>query len=260
MTSRPWTRVSVQAPFGGVTIGKSMKSKYSHNDYLHCADHPAKLIQEQWVDTIDHDGKWVEAEEEGGSNEVQAVSFYPKPELVEPLEWKALENRLKPSSIKPPKLELKELPEHLEYAFLQENNQLPMVISSTLSATAKTRLLEVLRNHKGAIAWSITDIKWIDFSFCTHKILKEDEFKPNVQPQRRVNLNIKEVVKKEVIKILDTGLIYPISDSPWISPVQVIPKKGGMTVAKNEKNKLIPQRTVTEWHVCIDYRKLNNTT
>ncbi|GKA79700.1 DNA-directed DNA polymerase [Tanacetum coccineum] len=83
-------------------------------------------------------------------------------EPVEPLEWKALENQLKPSSIKPPELELKELLEHLEYAFLQENNQLPVVISSALSTVEKTRLLEVLKNHKGAISWSIADIKGID--------------------------------------------------------------------------------------------------
>ncbi|GJS06551.1 reverse transcriptase domain-containing protein [Tanacetum coccineum] len=88
----------------------------------------------------------------------------------------------------------------------------------------------------------------------------EDEFKPSIQPQRRVNPNIKEVVKKEVIKLLDAGLIYPISDSPWVSPVQVVPKKGGMTVVKNEKDELIPQRTVTGWRVCIDYCKLNNAT
>ncbi|GKB43640.1 reverse transcriptase domain-containing protein, partial [Tanacetum coccineum] len=88
----------------------------------------------------------------------------------------------------------------------------------------------------------------------------EDEFKPSVQPQRRVNPNIMEVVKKEVIKLLDAGLIYPISDSPWVSPVQVVPKKGGMTVVKNEKDELIPQRIITGWRVCIDYRKLNNAT
>ncbi|GKA77021.1 hypothetical protein Tco_0783482, partial [Tanacetum coccineum] len=114
-----------------------------------------------------------------------------------------LKNQLKPSSVKPPKLELKKLPEHLEYAFLQENNQLPLVISSALSTVEKTRLLEVLKNHKGAITWNIADIKGIDSSFCTHKILMEDEFKPSVQPQRRVNPNIKEVVKKEVIRLLD---------------------------------------------------------
>ncbi|GKA78220.1 hypothetical protein Tco_0784757 [Tanacetum coccineum] len=88
----------------------------------------------------------------------------------------------------------------------------------------------------------------------------KDKFKPSVQPQRRVNPNIEEVVKKEVIKLLDVGLIYLISDSPWVSLVQVVPKKGGMTVVKNEKNELILQRTVTGWYVCIDYRKLNNAT
>ncbi|GJS80623.1 hypothetical protein Tco_0730504 [Tanacetum coccineum] len=209
-----------------------MKSKYSHDDYLYCVDHTAKLVREQWVDTINHDRKWVEAKE-GDSNEVRAVSFYPRPESVKILKWKASENRLKPSSIEPPKLELNKLPEHLEYAFLQENNQLPLVISSALSTTDKVRLLEVLRDHNGAITWSTVDIKGIDSSLCTHKIHLEDEFKPSVQPQRRVNPNIKEVV---------------------------IPKKGGITVVKNKKNELIPQRTVTGWRVCIDYRKLNNAT
>ncbi|GJY69152.1 DNA-directed DNA polymerase [Tanacetum coccineum] len=191
------------------------------------------------------------------SNKALDVSFYPRTEPVKPLEWKALEDRLKPSSMEPPKLELKKLPEHLKYAFLQEYNQLPVVISSALSSDKKTKLLKVLRNHKRAIAWSIADIKGINSSFCSHKILMDDEFKPSVQPQRRVNPNIKEVIKKEVIKLLDAGLIYPISDSPWVSLVQVVPKKGGMTVVKNE---LIPQRTVTGWRVCIDYRKLNNAT
>nr|GEV64285.1 hypothetical protein [Tanacetum cinerariifolium] len=162
-------------------IGRYTKSKHSHDDYLYYADHTAKLVQEQWVDTVNHNGKWTEEYEEGDSNNA-----------------------------------LTELPEHLEYTFLQENNQLPVVISSALSTDEKTRLLEVLRNHKGVIAWSIADIKGIKLSFCTHKILMEDEFKPSVQFQRRVNPNIKEVVKKEVIKLLDAGLIYPIFDSSWI--------------------------------------------
>ncbi|GKE44409.1 DNA-directed DNA polymerase, partial [Tanacetum coccineum] len=70
-------------------IGKSMNSKYSRDDYMYCVDHTAKLIREQWVDTVDHDGKWVEAEEDGDLNKVEAVSFYPRTEQVEPLEWKA---------------------------------------------------------------------------------------------------------------------------------------------------------------------------
>ncbi|GKC45067.1 reverse transcriptase domain-containing protein [Tanacetum coccineum] len=95
-----------------------------------------------------------EAEEEEDSNEVQAVSLYPRTKSVEPLEWKALENWLKPSSVEPPELELKELPEHLEYAFLQENNQLSVVISSALSTVEKARLLKVLNNHKGSLGES----------------------------------------------------------------------------------------------------------
>nr|GEX49453.1 hypothetical protein [Tanacetum cinerariifolium] len=114
-------------------IGKSMKSKHSRDDYLYCADHTAKLVQEQWVNTVNHDVKWTEEEEKEDSNKVLAVSFYPRTEPVEPLKWNALENQLKPSSVEPPKLKLKELPELLEYAFLHENNQLPVVILSALS-------------------------------------------------------------------------------------------------------------------------------
>ncbi|GJR37052.1 hypothetical protein Tco_1212736 [Tanacetum coccineum] len=234
--------------------------RYSCDDYLYCVDHTAKLFQEQWVDTVDHDGKWIETKEEDNPEEIRAVSFCPRQESIEPSKWKAPKNRLKPSVTEPPKLELKELPEHLEYIFLQENEQLPVVISSTLSSYEKTKLVDVLKNNKGAIAWSIANIKGIDSSFCTHKILMEYGFKSTIQPQRRVNPNIKEVVKKEVIKLLDAGLIYLILDSPWVSLVQVIPEKGGMTVVKNEKDKLIPQRAVTGWRVCIDYRKLNDAT
>ena len=120
--------------------------------------------------------------------------------------------------------------------------------------------MKVLTEHKRAIAWKISDIQGISPSFCTHKIMLEEGFKPMIQPQRRLNPNIKEVVKKEVIKLLDAGMIYPISDSYWVSPVQVVPKKGGMTVVPNENNELIPMRTVTGWRVCIDYRRLNDAT
>ncbi|GJY10457.1 reverse transcriptase domain-containing protein [Tanacetum coccineum] len=111
-----------------------------------------------------------------------------------------------------------------------------------------------------APAWKISDIKGIDPQFCTHKILMEENAKPVVQHQRRVNPKIHEVIKQEVIKLLDAGLIYPISDSPWVSPVHCVPKKGGITVVKNEENELIPTRLVTGWRVCIDYRKLNDAT
>ncbi|KAL5560436.1 hypothetical protein UlMin_036647 [Ulmus minor] len=165
------------------------------------------------------------------------------------------------SSIKePPKLELKELPSHLRYAFLEESSYYPVIINSSLNDLEEEKLLRVLREHRKAIGWTIDDIKGISPSICMHKILMEETYKPLVQPQRRLNPSMQEVVKKEVVKLMDAGSIYPISDSSWVSPVQVVPKKGGMTVVKNDKNELIPTRTVTGWRVCIDYWKLNDAT
>ncbi|GJX15661.1 hypothetical protein Tco_0216493 [Tanacetum coccineum] len=139
-------------------------------------------------------------------------------------------------------LELKDLPSRLEYAFLEGTNKLPVIISKELKDEENAALLKVLKSHKWAIAWKISDIKAIDPSFCTHKILMEDDFKPVIQHQRRVNTKIHEVIKKEVIKLFDAELIYPISNSPWVSPVHCVPKKGVMTVVENEDNKLIPTR------------------
>nr|GEW18973.1 reverse transcriptase domain-containing protein [Tanacetum cinerariifolium] len=103
-------------------------------------------------------------------------------------------------------------------------------------------------------------LEGIDPEFCSHKILLEEDFSPKVQSQRRFNPKIHDVIKKEVKKLLDAGLIYPISDSPWVSPVHCVSKKGGITVIKNDENKLVPTRLVTGWRVCIDYRKLNEAT
>ncbi|GKC64036.1 reverse transcriptase domain-containing protein [Tanacetum coccineum] len=158
--------------------------------------------------------------------------------------------KVKSSCEDPPDLELKDLPSHLEYAFLEGDDKLPVIIAKNLKDKDKTALIKVLKSHKHAIAWKIFDIKGIDPQFCTHKILMEENAKPIVQ----------EVIKQEVIKLLDAGLIYPISDSPWVSPVHCVPKKGGITVVKNEENELIPTRLVTGWRVCIDYRKLNDAT
>ena len=88
----------------------------------------------------------------------------------------------------------------------------------------------------------------------------EEEHKPKVQPQKRLNPSMKEIVQVEIIKLLDVGIIYPISNSSWVSPVQVVPKKGGTIVIKNDQNGLILTRKVTRWRVCINYRKLNDAT
>lgn len=113
------------------------------------------------------------------------------------------------------------------------------------------------KKYKSAIRWAIEDFKGISPIVCMHKILMKDNHKLVVQPQRRRNPSLKEVVHKEVVKLSDAGLIYPISDSSWVSPVHVVPKKGGTTVIKNE---LILTRTVIGWRVCIDYRRLNIVT
>nr|GFB74453.1 retrovirus-related Pol polyprotein from transposon 17.6 [Tanacetum cinerariifolium] len=129
------------------------------------------------------------------------------------------------SDDEPPKVKLKELPPHLEYAFLGENEKWPVIISKDLSVNEKSALINVLKSRKKAIAWKLTDIKGIDPEFCSHKILLEDDYSPKVQSQRRVNPKIYDVIKKEVKKLLDAGLIYPVSDSPWVSPVHCVPKK-----------------------------------
>nr|GEV89503.1 hypothetical protein [Tanacetum cinerariifolium] len=134
---------------------------------------------------------------------------------------------VKSSIDEPPKLELKELPSHLEYAYLEGTDKLPVIILKGLKDDEKKAILKVLKSHKRAIAWKIFNIKGIDPRFCTHKILMEDDFLLTVQSQRRVNLKIHE---------------------------------GGITVVENKNNELIPIRLVTGWRICIDYRKLNGAT
>ncbi|GKA06764.1 reverse transcriptase domain-containing protein [Tanacetum coccineum] len=124
---------------------------------------------------------------------------------------------------------------------------IPLVISALLKDDEKKRLVLVLKNHKEAFAWKTSDILCISPSFCKHKINFEDEAKPIIQRKLRLNPNMKEVVKKDIIKLLDAGIIYPIEDSHWVSPIHYVPKKGGMTVVTNENNELVPIRTVTGW-------------
>nr|GEY26581.1 reverse transcriptase domain-containing protein [Tanacetum cinerariifolium] len=165
-------------------------------------------------------------------------------------ELKACEAKTVKSSIdEPPHVELKDLPPHLEYAFLEGDNKLPVIIVKELGDEDKSALIKVLKSHKRSIAWKLSNIHGINLEFCTHKILMEEDYKPAVQHQRRVNPKIYDVIKKEVEKLLDAGLIYPISDSPWVSPVHCVHKKGGFTVVENEENEFIPTRLVTGWRM-----------
>ncbi|KAM1000640.1 hypothetical protein ACFX2I_007252 [Malus domestica] len=169
-------------------------------------------------------------------------------------------NTLLPSVIQAPVLELKPLPDHLKYAFLGDEETLPVIVSSSLTALEEEKLIRVLKEHKTAIGWTLADIKGISPTTCMHRIFLEEGAKPTREAQRRLNPPMMEVVKKEIIKLLDCGVIYPISDSRWVSPVQVVPKKSGVTVVKNAEDELVPTRIQTGWRVCIDYRKLNNPT
>ncbi|GJY69204.1 reverse transcriptase domain-containing protein [Tanacetum coccineum] len=142
-------------------------------------------------------------------------------------ELKVVDPKNEKSSIdEPPEVELKDLPPHLEYAFLEGDDKLPVIIAKDLKDEEKAALI---------------------------KILMEDDFKPAVQHQRRVNPKIHEVIKKEVLKLHDAGLIYPISDSPWVSPVHCVPKKGGFTVVENKENELIPTQLVTGRRVTFKF-------
>ncbi|GJT71579.1 hypothetical protein Tco_1030865 [Tanacetum coccineum] len=154
--------------------------------------------------------------------------------------------KIKTSLEEPPKdLELKPLPDNLEYVFLEEPSFLPVIISSQLSKEKKNKLISVLKKHKQAFAWKTTDIPGICPSFCKHKIQLLDDKKHVVKKQRRLNPKMQEVVKKEIMKLLETGIIYPITDSPWVSPIHCVQKKSGITVVTNENDELVPTRTVT---------------
>ena len=167
---------------------------------------------------------------------------------------------IKEGTSEPQKLELKPFPVELKYAYLEEQEQCPVVISSLLSTSQEGSLLHILRENKQALGWKITDLKGISPEVCTHHIYLEEEAKSVRQPQRRLNPHMQEVVKSKVLKLLQAGIIYPISDSTWVSPTQVVPKKSRVTTVHNEKGEEMPTRLTTGWRVCIDYRRLNEVT
>ncbi|CAM8880202.1 unnamed protein product [Rhodiola kirilowii] len=140
-------------------------------------------------------------------------------------------------------VELKPLPTSLRYEFLGPNSTSPIIVNASLNANETLKLLDVVREHKDAIGYSIDDLKGISPNLCMHEINLESDSLPSRERARRLNPIVGEVVKKEVLKLLDAGIIFPVADSKWVSPIHVVPKKGGMTVIKNAKNELIPTRT-----------------
>ncbi|KAK1653109.1 hypothetical protein QYE76_070914 [Lolium multiflorum] len=156
-----------------------------------------------------------------------------------------------------PVFDLKPLPDNLKYAHIDDKKIYPVIISSKLSEIEEERLLEILKKHRGAIGYTLDDLKGISPSICQHAINMEEDAKPVVEHQRRLIPKMKEVVRNEVLKLLEAGIIYPIADSRWVSPVHCVPKKGGMTVVPNDNDELIPQRIVVGYRMCIDFRKVN---
>ncbi|CAA7049263.1 unnamed protein product [Microthlaspi erraticum] len=162
--------------------------------------------------------------------------------------------------LRAPKAELKQLPVGLRYEYLGPNETYPVIVNAALTKEETALLVRELRKHRKALGYSLDDLTGISPELCTHRIILEDESSSSIEHQRRLNPNLKEVVKKEIMKLLKAGVIYPISDSAWVSPVHVVPKKGGITVIKNEHDELIPTRTITGHRMCVDYRKLNSST
>ncbi|XP_021774572.1 uncharacterized protein LOC110738471 [Chenopodium quinoa] len=165
-----------------------------------------------------------------------------------------------PSIIKAPELELKPLPYNLKYAYLDDNKTLPVIISNSLNESQETKLLTILKEYKAALGWTLADIKGISSTLCMHRIYLEKNAKPTREAQRRLNPSMMEVVKKEILKWLDAGVIYTIFDSQWVSPIHVVPKKSGITVVENNKGEFVPTRVSNGWKVCIEYWKLNQAT
>ncbi|XP_074302782.1 uncharacterized protein LOC141634660 [Silene latifolia] len=197
--------------------------------------------------------EWEEKEEIRKTAQNSHHASFPDPELA-PCEFtpvhefcflssNLLEELLKekpfPSIVKPSIVEMKPLPSHLKYAFLGDEETLPIIISSKLSREQEEALIRVLKQHKEAIGWTMADIKGISPTLCMHRIILEDEAKPVRQPQRRLNPPMMDVVKKEVLKLLYVGMIYPIYDSQWVSPTEVVPKKSGITVVENHEEDFI---------------------
>ena len=134
--------------------------------------------------------------------------------------------------------ELKPLPDNLNYAYLDEKKIYPVIISANLSEQEEEKLLKTLKKHRAAIGYTLDDLKAISPTLCQHKIKLEKDAKP-VYRQRRLNPKMKEVVRNEILKLLEASIIYPVADSQWVSPVHCVPKKGGITVVPNDKDELI---------------------
>lgn len=163
-------------------------------------------------------------------------------------------------SPKQPSVKLKVMPKNLRYKFLDERLDRSIIFSVDLKDEETKSLLMVLRKYLVALGYNIFDLKGISPSICMRKIMLKENSKSSREHQRRIKLIMRNVVRKEVLKLLEARIIYQISNSQWVRPVHVVPKKEGVTVVKNDKGESIAKHTKTRWRMCIDYRKLNKAT
>jgi hypothetical protein len=238
----------VQEEFNRNCFSDPLETLLTNSVNSYDIEHDAKLTE---ICSLLDSSQVLEEEQVMAVNEPWRPRFEELPET---------EKKPMPSSEEIPQLELKPLPNSFKYAYLGPSETFPVVISAALNEEQEGKLLCVLRDHKLALGWTIANIKGMSPLICTHKIYLENDCKTSREPQRRLNPTMKDVVKNKVIKLLNAGIIYPISDSKWVSPTQVVPKKSGITVVKNANDELIPTCLVTGWRMYIDYRKLNSAT
>jgi hypothetical protein len=222
---------------GKVTMNLNGK-KYTYN-FLRVSKHPTPFPPEDEVEEVDSlcfvetlrdplqiaienqiiDQQDEELEEATKGLELQDGSV--EEEKIEDL------GEIEPEEPQVPEVDLKPLPKRLKYEFLRPDKTYPVIVSDELSPEENEKLLILLKKHMKVIGYSINDLKGLSPAFCTHRIPMEDQCKPVVDHQRRLTHATREVAKKEVIKLLDAGIIYPVPHSEWVSPVHCVPKKGG---------------------------------
>ncbi|CAM8925972.1 unnamed protein product [Rhodiola kirilowii] len=260
LLGRPFLKTSkMKIDCGSGMLSMEVEGEIFSFDIFQAMKHPMEFEAIHALDTLDDLVQEVQSEPRADPFELILNGAESPYELTEGLHETLA--HLTISEPLTPRYEVNEpLPVHLKYAFLGENNTLPVIIKSGLETDQERRLIKVLRQHKLAIGWTLADLRGVSPAVCMHRILLEDGAKPSREPQRRLNPIMMEIVQKKIQKLLDADVIYPISDSQWVSPVHIVPKKTGITVEEDTEGKMVTTRIKNGWRMCIDYRKLNAVT
>jgi hypothetical protein len=227
--------VVLDAGKGKVTMNLKGK-KYTYN-FLRVSKHPTPFLPEEEVEEVDS-LCFVETLRdrllraiENQINDQQDEELEEATKGLEPQDGSVEEEtfedigEIKPEEPQVPEVDLKPLPNGLNYEFLGPDKTYPVIVSDELSPEENEKLRILLKKHRKVIGYSINDLKGLSPAFCTHRIPMEDQCKPVVYHQRRLTHAMREVVKKEAIKLLDAGIIYLVPHSEWVSLVHCVPKK-----------------------------------